>query len=342
MKRRVLPAAVLALGLSAPAPGASPPIDPAQAFSQWRWIGLLPETATTCPQVPEAVDPGIPGEPTEATASLPPAKSALQPWTTRRLIPGSGGVLGRFCVYEYDVGEPVDPDAVARLQSLVPGQLLRVEQDRMAVAGSGVLGAQLWPGLEQLFYRQTGRLGAGGAAPWPALPPAGSVRLAVLDTHPTAERAPELITACSPHGYSLIHMARALLCDGPGPCLATITSRLALAYKDFDRDLRLADHRDEVNGGFVGLIGELAEAIGREVRAAQRNDPGSRLVLNVSAGWDPAFGGLEARVDDMPLAVQAVYRALEEASCQGAVVIAAAGNKSCGPQAPCGPLLPAA
>jgi hypothetical protein len=65
-------------------------------------------------------------------------------------------------------------------------------------------------------------------------------------------------------------------------------------------------------------------------------------VLNLSFAWDSRFGGLEPEVSQMPLAVRAVYRALQESSCLGVLVVAAAGNRGGGPEPETGPLLPAA
>ena len=64
--------------------------------------------------------------------------------------------------------------------------------------------------------------------------------------------------------------------------------------------------------------------------------------MNLSLGWDPALGGLETPDSDIPAPALAVRTALEHAVCEGALVIAAAGNRSGGPTEETGPLLPAA
>src|SRR6185295_8822360 len=66
-----------------------------------------------------------------------------------------------------------------------------------------------------------------------------------------------------------------------------------------------------------------------------------RIVMNLSVGWPAAFGGSEAVIDDMPAPVQAALAVLEFASCRGAIVVAAAGNRSWGPDGDTGPLYPA-
>lgn len=329
-------------------------VDPTEAHSQWRWIGLLRAGEPDCPEPPRAPDPTI-GPETE-TAEGPDVgttfryKSGTQPWSTRKLFTAVDGQLHRFCVYEFEPGETVDSDDVDRLESLITGALERIEPDRMAVTSSGVIGDQIWPSLRDFFYRQAGALRTGDPQsdalqppdhedPWPPPPTGKASRLVVLDTAATGDDLSALPPGCSPHGVTLLHMAQDLLCNDVF-CMSEIASRLTMGHKSFDPDV--GKLRDD-NGGLVGLIGELAEAIEREVSFSQQLPGSPNLVLNVSAGWDgELFGGGEQDVDQMPLAVQAVYRAISYASCEGVLVIAAAGNKSCGPQERCGPFFPAA
>jgi hypothetical protein len=213
----------------------------------------------------------------------------------------------------------------------------------MAVAPYGTeLQDLIFGPAQEHFLNQAGK-------PLP-LPITGSqpVRLAFVDTAATRETDPENFKGTSSHGFSLINMAEQMLCDGPD-CLAQVTAQLALVYEwprpgcaGFNRRVNNPDCRNVTEGGNVGLISELAQAIYRETdRWLDVAPPGQRLVINLSVGWLPLFGGGET-VANMPANVQAVYRALEQASCRGALVLAAAGNAKNGPSESVGPLYPAA
>ena len=100
------------------------------------------------------------------------------------------------------------------------------------------------------------------------------------------------------------------------------------------------------NGGSIGSQADVARAIYDEVGRWEGSlgvGDEHKLVLNLSLGWHPAYGGSETRTS-MPVPVRAVYDALRYASCKDALVIAAAGHEDTpdsGSQAD-GPLYPAA
>jgi hypothetical protein len=89
---------------------------------------------------------------------------------------------------------------------------------------------------------------------------------------------------------------------------------------------------DYENGGFYGTRGQLAQSIQKAVdtwaydyaKAPKKVSP--RLVLNLSVGWVPEYGGTDPK--EMPLPARAVYDALVHAACYGALAVAAAGNTS--------------
>jgi hypothetical protein len=119
-------------------------------------------------------------------------------------------------------------------------------------------------------------------------------------------------------------------------CIAMVSSHLALPLEN-------AETRNEKDGGRLGTQGDLAQAINRAVEAWLAEPSQPHLVINLSVGWDRRIGGPDP---DGPNAhggpVRAVHAALERAACLGALVVAAAGNDSGGPQAKQGPLYPAA
>lgn len=311
---------VLALGVPAtasatPSGGASPvdpPFDPADAETLWRWIGIRDGSLGSCP----------------------PPPSVPSPWQVAPLFAKTGraGWLDLFCVYTY--GGSGSVTGLSDLTSLVSsGLLTAAAPDRMVVSGLGEpLLEALWPVLADELDRQVGRV------PLPLVPEANRARLTIVDTSPTTGMNPSGLPESSPHGATLRRFARHFLCSTEDDCVADLATRLALGYKEFERDVLL--EQDEETGGYFGTLSELARAIW--LAAEPGVESGQRQVVNLSVAWDPIFGGLEAEVGSMPPDVQAVFQAIRAAACSGAVVVAAAGNLAdeLGPTQ--GPLLPAA
>jgi hypothetical protein len=306
-----------------------PPLDPADAQTAFRYIGVAP-----APPFP----PGC----TFTTPFCPFAPT----WTGSDLLgpaPIPPGLQG-LCVYESTGG------LVSELDNLVAlGCLTSVEPDLMAVTPFSVGGgtesprtgaagevqqpaapqpfeALVWEPLRDNFLAQA------GALPPAAAPVEPLVRLTLLDTQPTAvlDQPGNAL-----HGFTLAEMAEDLICTGENRCGVDIRTRLALPYIDF------CPGCTDPNGGYFGTIGELAAAIRAEVSDWEQANEISerRLVLNLSIGWDPQFGQLSL-LEPTPAPVLAVFRALQDASCRGALVLAAAGNRFSGPDNTPGPLLP--
>ncbi len=145
-------------------------------------------------------------------------------------------------------------------------------------------------------------------------------------------------------------------------CAAQITTQLALPVVSFDKENAENTRRGDGpggKGGYFGTLTDLAKAVQREVEDWSGDNPKQQhLVLNLSVGWDSGFfGGVGKGIWDCanlgrdlaqsgdlesePAAL-AVYCALRDAACRGALVVAAAGNRSGGPEPRQGPLLPAA
>ncbi len=300
-----------ALALTLVAAGASagvqvdPPRDPGSLRAAWRYVGFK----------------------TDPTASACPQPSPKAGWTTQSLFPGTENkALARYCVYEHYGPLPLPPQ--------IDG-LARLDPDAMAVMPQGALGDALWPTVSAHFHSQAGDF---------ELPTTGGerVRLALIDTAATRESGGENYPGTSPHGYTLLNVARRLTCAGvdEAACVAQVSSRLALGWECFDRERYDASCLNRIEGGLYGLISEMAQAIQAEVLQWSSVGP-SRLVLNLSIGWDQIFGGSQALVSDMPVPVAAVHAALEDAVCRGAVVVAATGNREGGPTLEAGPILPA-
>lgn len=308
----------------------------------WRWIGLKKDSAIH-----------------------DPCPNPKPPWTVRQLFDGpfvadsqeafclyeleshclaQGNVLGCSCELDGDcMVEPVDQNA---LLNTVGPKLKQIDPDLMTLAFAATdLQEGIQPSIHRFFLDQAGSSGR------PPTPMPSPPRLALIDSKASAGANPNDLPSRSPHGESLLAMAKDLLCDDLGlSCSVDITTRLALPYVlTVSPGGGTLVSRDDVRGGHVGTVGELAEAIHGEVRdwllaGSSSGVPDRPLILNLSLAWHPdASGDLDASGNGHT-AVMAVFSALQDAGCKGALAITAAGNRSDGPDpAPSiGPLLPAA
>ncbi len=295
----------------AAAEGGSPPL------TNWRWLGVRADPALRCP------DPG-------------------GSWVSTATFSTTSPKLAPYCTFTFIDARPVTAADLALLQQLVPGQLDELAADVMGLGSFGpAVPANLWQPLYAHFLKQAGHTELAEIAGY------SPVRLAVLDTHPTADADPHHLPSNSPHGYTLLNMAHRALCEHRDPlvtdCVVQLTSQLALSYVSYDPDDPSASVQDLVMGGYVGTLVDLAQAIHAEVDAWEESAlPSQNLVLNLSVGWNPQFGGLEADTYSMPVPVRAVYEAINDAACRGALVVAATGNRSGGPESGSGPMMPAA
>lgn len=103
--------------------------------------------------------------------------------------------------------------------------------------------------------------------------------------------------------------------------------------------IETAPFHPDPDGGFYGSFQDLARGIFEAVRYAKRHP--EKLVLNLSLGWSSRWNQPSAWY---PLGAgpEAVLRALRYASCEGALIIVAAGNAGHGPSSVTGPMYPAA
>jgi Subtilase family len=343
MRRRSLVwiAAFLAFGLSACAtlkPPRPERLDATKACAEWRWIGIS-RSGGSCPEIPGWTEhplfarSTLSERPLGAYCPKDELAKGPDPELTRK--------LDRFCVYEAEKAkkwlgsEPSGPPA--------SGELVRIDRDCAALSLSGKTqpAPEEWKPYYERFLAQAGV----PERPFTIDNPYG-VRLAFLDTQPTRGDVPAQCGR-SPHGYSLAHLARQLVCSGES-CAARVTTRLALPIVDFDGKSRKKTKIDTTHGGYMGLQSDLAQAIQEEVndwRKDRQRGAERHLVLNLSLAWDgELFDGLdEEEIADMRAGTQAVYRALQYAAgFDDVLVLAAAGNQKADPCDNFGPLLPAA
>jgi Subtilase family len=304
-------------------------IDPESAKTNWRIVALRSKASRVCPMVP-----GWEEEPLLDKQIIKPSPQDSDRALLRRLG------LDRYCVYTSREGVP--PASLPSHPDLVDVKGGIDPRDRMALAPAseapvGRIGRMTWRTLAEQFLIQTGH------API-SFDRDRKVRLVFFDTQPTDEGGPEEITEASGtsfHGFTMMYLARQLLCDRAGHCAADIASRLTLGYREFDPNRKT---EPDLRGGNIGLVSDLADAIVEEVWSWRKSRSSQRLILNFSLGWDgELFEDLDdRRISELDPSVQAVYKALRYARDRGALVIAAAGNRRGGPEKSTLPLLPAA
>ncbi|WP_185964547.1 S8/S53 family peptidase [Aliikangiella marina] len=169
------------------------------------------------------------------------------------------------------------------------------------------------------------------------------VRIALLDTLPSANDATQNLSTHSPHGATIAAIIHKLTCEDKNErCYASLSSQLAMPYISVEHEGEFHVYQDVYNGGYFGSISDLAQAIRNEIISWQEQSSRSRLILNLSLGWDPeSWGGINNQPKDYKADVASVYDAIEDAVCRGALVIAAAGNQGNDSTHDQQPLLPA-
>lgn len=310
----------------------------AKACANWRWIGLKSSPAAPCPQVPgwkeEQLFPKLrPFEPEQKGYDQ-------QHYLSENQDPGKPSTaeviqeLDRFCRYERE-------DKKVRVFPFpAPAGLVKVDKDCAAISSSAYTGPTKkdLENASMFFLEQAGR-------PKLQINNQLGVRLAFLDTQPTGMGV-STAPGNSHHGYTLTHIARQLVCspETSNRCAAQITTRLALPITRFNAKHRKRTRTDLVRGGYIGMQGDLAQAITNEVDDWQNEGSQEHLVLNLSVGWDEQlFDGLKTeRITELRAGTQAVYQALRYAASYDVLVLAAAGNQKACAKSTDGPLLPAA
>jgi hypothetical protein len=321
----------------------APPAGSPDACPGTRWVGRLPQNlnpAQACPVPSE--DDGDGGA--WVTAKLFSTDTDLRPGEVAPAIPGE---LGRYCLY---VWSPVNPDQPAPPPDLTDNARLAVlagalDTDCAVTAGvSTPYTAVVADTLASSYYTQVGRV-----QPLPLRSVNGvvtspdEIRIGVVDSTPRGLDDGEADVGTDDHGFGVGRILRELSCPlypilGE-VCVGQASNHLALPR----RSLAVADRED---GGYFGFFSEVATAVFGSVAAWDRHNAlggvqQPRLVINLSLGWDPTWGG-DVLGTAAPLTppVRAVYDAIYGAHCRGALIIAAAGNTIDGPDPTEGPMYP--
>ncbi|MBI4511952.1 MAG: S8/S53 family peptidase [Deltaproteobacteria bacterium] len=275
--------------------------------------------------------------------------SQLGYWQVTNFLGKSVPGLAGYCLYEWiptDASAPPYTKGLPPLGSIEPSDWLA--RDCQVISPLGELSDQatVWKELRSSFLRMANRI---SVLPARTGAPPVQVRVAVVDSAVEVYASGKAGYGRMAHGRAVGRAIRELSCpsDGSGttPCIGMVSNHLALP--------RVAPGKaDYLKGGYFGHQSDLALAIVRAVDSWTRfnryNRDGSlqpRLVINLSVGWDavPEYGG--AFKEDprlLPGPARSVHSAITHAACHGAIVVAAAGNRSGGKAPTVGPMFPAA
>ncbi|MFK8014062.1 MAG: hypothetical protein AB8G17_01310 [Gammaproteobacteria bacterium] len=256
--------------------------------------------------------------------------------------------MARYCVYDRraNSGPATDCEQLeGEITSVRPGMVVKSASMAAAVQGGDTpLENELKAPLQNQFQAQVDIVNA----PFVPMPDA-LIDLAIIDTMQSSISAAAVepnaggVTPPPVHGDALRRFASAL------SNIAQIQERsvVALPFTCFNEttclemcgDTEGCPQEGNVRRGFLGTPESVARAIHVAVRQWSSSDSARpRLVINASIGWRPQFNF----VDGQPRpGYSAFVDSLIEASCLGAIVIAAAGNEYSGPDQPPGPLSPA-
>lgn len=320
--------------------GGREPITPApfdRVASASHWVGYIVQGTDTCP---------LPAE------TRGGAWQVQRPFATASAVPE----LQRFCEYTWAPAEGTEtppaiealPDVVADPVDPTRNPIFRLEPDLEAAIPAGEpVPEAAWRPLEAAFLEQVDVSVWGGMTTLASRADA-PVRVAIVD----AAQAGDEGVYDRPYGSTTGHadivgsIIDRLVCppdDGaarPAGCAAQI--RNALALRNVDRDAlaplvlrQPGDLFSFATGGEFGRVHDIATALFEVVRAWQRDRacdpvdpacrPGRKLIVNLSLGWSKEFGG--SAVNTMRVPVRAAYLAAREARCQGALLVASAGNR---------------
>lgn len=132
------------------------------------------------------------------------------------------------------------------------------------------------------------------------------------------------------HGRALADIVCDLVCDGD-ECPVAVTRQLAI-----QRAQEGYDGNPGEDGGFYGSTADLA----RGIRDAVDGAAGGRTVLNLSVGWNPAWGEDTTGAELVQAMID--WALCDEQHYNHVLAFAAAGNRSTGPNFQGEPVYPAA
>ncbi|MEQ8276384.1 MAG: S8 family serine peptidase [Deltaproteobacteria bacterium] len=248
---------------------------------------------------------------TSAPCPVVTAPPALGTWNKTEPFTGSIPGLERWCVYRWEpavVGTPPDTSVLPDTPDL------RLERDCEVVSAHARLPNGAWQPLSTAYLEQIDVPEIAG------LPFQQTTRVAIVDS--SLERVGAVSEGLSRHGEAMGSVVHNLTCLGPNgaPCGAELSNHLALP--------RIDTETYGERGGHYGTQSELGVAMFQAIfswRFGPTWTPGSRFIMNLSVGWNEAYGGAPSNPS---LPAKLVYQVAQYASCNGALMIAASGNRS--------------
>jgi hypothetical protein len=257
--------------------------------------------------------PGAPATPNWARHQMfGDSTPDLVAWT--EAVPGE---LQRYCSFEYIGSEPIVTRHYDELFAAIDAysgmslDAVALDCHSEVVQGKGLEDPAVTAQFADAFHRAVQWVPA--ATLRSTADQRESIEVAVLDTV-----AQSGVEPANEHGLVMGEIISEIACpEGDSNCASTIRHHMAMPRN-------ATKPADWARGGDFGTMGDLATAIVAAVghwRMAQLDDASApkRLVINASLGWVP--DGESGTASE-----RALEQALEFAACNGALVIAAAGN----------------
>lgn len=249
-------------------------------------------------------------------------------WTGTKLFGTTPGEYAKYCVYEFS-GTPIKADTDALYGK---DWVVEAAADCRVVVPQTGLDEVINPELRALTIDRLDNVSEAELDLDDTEELRAPIRIAVIDTTPHDDPA----TPRDDHGLVVADLIESIAhgCNSPETCNVIVDNVLGLARYGPGKT-----HTDPINGGFIAFHSEIAAAVHNTVLAwelSKNQNFQPKLIINFSVAWLKAFGGDPGASSP---AVNATLLALRRASCQDALIIAAAGNESqdCVP----GPMVPA-
>lgn len=254
------------------------------------------------------------------TAGAPPACPAPAAasggsWSVQRLFPTRAGIqppndLRAFCLYEWAPIGQAQPAVTA-----LPNQAnFRVQRDCRVVSPLYVPNPAVTDLAQATYDAQANLPLFNGPVALPS-----PVRVAIVDNVPDEIVSGQPSGPPGSHGYSMGALVRHNSCFRTPLGVELGCAAHVVSYQG----LPLAPQGGE--GGY-GTQATVAQAIVRAVQDFKAQNAQARLIINLSLGWDGRYGALEG--PGIRTGALATWMAIQWAACEGALVLAASGNRS--------------